>query len=280
MEPHSVASSFLKFVKLAWANHLRPWLSARIRTILVCTIVGIVAYLSYAEYQRRNSYQIDFYIGNSGGRNSETAWKIHEELETSKSLFGKSVQLDTHYTDGFKENFEVVREDIKGNRIAFAYDGMHALRGVGESDNVQTLIPMQWSHLHILVRKGFFQELQALRSDSHPRSQETDDDETVLQSFSVFAKRVNDRIEEVDAAFASSQQQSSRHSYPRFYLGDSHSAVRELAAVILRRCGIDPDVVQAPDHGEISDLPAKFRRKEVDVAFYLCLLYTSDAADE
>ena len=270
MDLRKTADSLLNFLRVLWAEYLYGWVVKRWSAILICSMLGVLVYLCYFEYQRSNTFHIHFFVGNSGGKSAQTARTIHQELEKSGKFLGKTVQLDIHYTSGFKENYDLVHEDIDGNRIGFAYDGINVLSGMGDADNVQTLTPMSWSRLHILVRKGFYNQVKGIKPESRGSAFKSEADkkelERNLQSFMVFAKDVIKHIAKVDQSYKSDQ--GPKLPYPRFYLGDRRSALRDLSSVIVDQCGIDVAAVADPGGG-YSDLPSKFRRKEVDVAFYL-----------
>ena len=246
MNTEGILQKLYVFCRDLWTVRIRPWMIDRRAKILVCSIVGIVAYLVYTDFVKDNIKKVEFYVGGLGGKNAEVAHQIQRELDNSNSLLGKKIQLEIRYTQGYKENYELLREDIRGERIAFAYDGMNALEGLSNSDNVRMLVPLQWSYLHIIANNEFLDSLGIERPE----------EKRSLKSI-------------VKALITQSRDLAMTSDYPKFFLGDNQSATRDLSRFILKKCGIaDPNSYEVTTVRDFADMQTRLKRGELDLAFY------------
>lgn len=241
MDLQTTIQRFIQLVVTGWKRFLWPWLKSRSGTILTCVVLGIVAYLAFAEYQKKNTHHIQFYVGQSGGANSATAREVQQELLDSRSIGNGSMQIDIKSTGGYRENYLRIQEDLTGQRVAFTYDGVAALEESGDAENVQILVPLHLSYVHVIAKKAFVDRHIPLSSKDSLRE---------------LAQAVAKRFES-DPAFSA-----------QFYLDDKNSATRILALRILEQCGLDHELVEATTIRDIEDVRSKFKRNELDVAFY------------
>jgi hypothetical protein len=213
--------------------------------------------------------EIDFLSAPDGAKGSQLAERLSNSIEQpSVWPFRESrFRLKTIPTGGYEDNRKRVHEDRTGLRIGFAHDGFEA------TENVQVLLPLEYTYFHVVVSKQLYDEacqpkvnppnvldvntanslrIRVSRADTSPEGQSSGAGARFFRDVVPLLKSPNSAL-------------TSR----KVFLGASLSGTRQLADIVLKHYGIDAASVAFGKELNWNDTVAALIDEEIHMAFFL-----------
>jgi hypothetical protein len=210
---------------------------------MASAVVVLAVAFAWATYRDLATKRFTLLVGPYGGSGMGDARLIKAHLEKAASTwYGPACHVRLETTDGYEENRRRISQDADGQVFGFAHDGFGS---AAELDKVRVLLPLDKTHLHIVVRKP---------KSSSPASSPVD----------VAAESDQPKPDTAAALFANSLD---RLAPGKVYLGPADSGTRQLAEAVLKYYRRDAD--QFPTFGiaNWTEMRAALRTGAIDVAF-------------
>jgi TRAP-type uncharacterized transport system substrate-binding protein len=167
-------------------------------------------------------HRVVLLTGPAGGGGERLGRTLAERIRLPGmwDLSRKRYQLVTESSDGFEDNRQRVDRDTRGNLVGFAHDGFNP------TSNVQILLPLEESFVHIIVSKRCYQAACELCSDC-PAAR----GERLFRHLVPLLKAAGDEP-------ASAQPAARIDMSHKAFLGPRLSGTRQTAELILQHYGV------------------------------------------
>jgi hypothetical protein len=221
------------------------WTFLRRYTIpfLGSAVVVLTVAFAWATYRDLATKRLTLLVGPSGGSTMGDARLIKARLEKAASTwYGPTCHVRLEATEGYEENRRRISQDGDGRVFGFAHDGFGS---AVELDKVRVLLPLDKTHLHILVR------------NPKPGS-------PALSAVDGAAESGQPKPDRAVALFAHSLD---RLAPGKVYLGPPDSGTRQLAEAVLKYYRHDADRFPTFGIANWTEMRAALQTGAIDVAF-------------
>jgi hypothetical protein len=244
---------FVEPITMPTVRFLWGWTKRMVPLFLILLVLCSLLLSAFSYFREWRDRPIKFLVGPVGTDGPEDAELVEKVIREHESFVGPKYTLIRTPTPSPHYNKKTINNDVEGDVIGFTMEGPPD----EQATNLHTLVPLEWCYVHFVHRADRMQrpELRVEQSD----------DADVLSppvSFTKWAERARYVIshpKEEDKAFP----------MPRLYLGERGGGTREIAEMILRYRGIDPEAVDATDIANFDEMILKLKRGEISGAFYI-----------
>jgi len=218
-------------------------------SLLGSAVVVLTVAFAWATYRDLATKRLTLLVGPAGGTTMRDARLIKERLEkAASSWYGPACHVRLEATEGYEENRRRISQDGDGQIFGFAHDGFGS---AVELDKVRVLLPLDKTHLHIIVRRPT-SGVTALPVNSASAPSEAP------------AESAQPLRDPKIALFSGSLD---RLAPGRVYLGPPDSGTRQLAEAVLKYYGHNADRFPTFGIASWSEMRAALKTGAIDVAF-------------